>query len=61
MPACGRAIVKTRIAGLIGRPTHFCPVPAGRVGGGDDGRMSVWPSGRFGYGEIHVRAVAESG
>jgi formamidopyrimidine-DNA glycosylase len=24
-PACGAAIVKTRIAGLIGRPTHFCP------------------------------------
>jgi formamidopyrimidine-DNA glycosylase len=24
-PGCGRAIVKTKIAGLIGRPTHFCP------------------------------------
>ena len=24
-PACGGAILKTRIAGLIGRPTHFCP------------------------------------
>ena len=24
-PACGTAIKKTRIAGLIGRPTHFCP------------------------------------
>ncbi len=22
---CGGAVVKTRIAGLIGRPTHFCP------------------------------------
>jgi formamidopyrimidine-DNA glycosylase len=24
-PSCGSAIRKTRIAGLIGRPTHFCP------------------------------------
>ena len=24
-PSCGSAILKTRIAGLIGRPTHFCP------------------------------------
>jgi formamidopyrimidine-DNA glycosylase len=24
-PGCGQAIVKTKIAGLIGRPTHFCP------------------------------------
>jgi formamidopyrimidine-DNA glycosylase len=24
-PACGAAIRKTRIAGLIGRPTHYCP------------------------------------
>ncbi len=24
-PACGMAITKTRIAGLIGRPTHYCP------------------------------------
>jgi formamidopyrimidine-DNA glycosylase len=24
-PACGTAITKTRIAGLIGRPTHYCP------------------------------------
>jgi formamidopyrimidine-DNA glycosylase len=24
-PACGEAIVKTRIAGLIGRPTYYCP------------------------------------
>jgi formamidopyrimidine-DNA glycosylase len=25
-PGCGTAITKTRIAGLIGRPTHFCLV-----------------------------------
>ena len=25
-PSCGSAVVKTRIAGLIGRPTHFCPI-----------------------------------
>jgi formamidopyrimidine-DNA glycosylase len=24
-PACGEAIEKTRIAGLVGRPTYFCP------------------------------------
>jgi formamidopyrimidine-DNA glycosylase len=24
-PSCGHAIEKTKIAGLIGRPTHFCP------------------------------------
>lgn len=24
-PACGQAVLKTRIAGLIGRPTHYCP------------------------------------
>jgi formamidopyrimidine-DNA glycosylase len=24
-PGCGQAILKTKIAGLIGRPTHFCP------------------------------------
>jgi formamidopyrimidine-DNA glycosylase len=24
-PACGGPVLKTRIAGLIGRPTHFCP------------------------------------
>jgi len=24
-PTCGSAIEKTKIAGLIGRPTHFCP------------------------------------
>jgi formamidopyrimidine-DNA glycosylase len=24
-PSCGGAILKTRIAGLIGRPTHYCP------------------------------------
>ncbi len=24
-PACGEPIVKTRIAGLIGRPTYYCP------------------------------------
>jgi len=24
-PACGTAITKTRIAGLIGRPTYYCP------------------------------------
>ena len=24
-PGCGGAIVKTKIAGLIGRPTHYCP------------------------------------
>jgi formamidopyrimidine-DNA glycosylase len=24
-PACGGAVVKTRIVGLAGRPTHFCP------------------------------------
>ncbi|MBV8074977.1 MAG: DNA-formamidopyrimidine glycosylase [Planctomycetaceae bacterium] len=31
-PICGQAIEKTRIVGLIGRPTHFCPdcQPAGR-------------------------------
>lgn len=31
-PGCGRPIVKTRIAGLIGRPTYLCPAcqPAGR-------------------------------
>jgi formamidopyrimidine-DNA glycosylase len=23
-PACGRAIIKTRIAGLVGRPTYYC-------------------------------------
>ena len=30
-PGCGGAIVKTKIAGLIGRPTHYCPTcqPAG--------------------------------
>ena len=30
-PGCGSAVVKTKIAGLIGRPTHFCPncQPAG--------------------------------
>ena len=27
---CGRPIVKTRIAGLIGRPTYFCPACQGR-------------------------------
>ena len=25
-PGCGKPIQKTRIPGLIGRPTHFCPV-----------------------------------
>ena len=38
-PSCSRPIVKTRIAGLIGRPTHFCPncqCPARRRAG--DGR-----------------------
>jgi formamidopyrimidine-DNA glycosylase len=24
-PGCGGPVVKTKIAGLIGRPTHFCP------------------------------------
>jgi formamidopyrimidine-DNA glycosylase len=24
-PSCGESILKTRIAGLIGRPTHYCP------------------------------------
>jgi formamidopyrimidine-DNA glycosylase len=24
-PACGRPVMKTRIAGLAGRPTHYCP------------------------------------
>jgi len=24
-PGCGGAILKTKIAGLIGRPTHYCP------------------------------------
>jgi formamidopyrimidine-DNA glycosylase len=24
-PSCGGAILKTRIAGLAGRPTHYCP------------------------------------
>ncbi len=24
-PACGTAVFKTKIAGLIGRPTHYCP------------------------------------
>lgn len=24
-PGCGGAVVKTKIAGLIGRPTHYCP------------------------------------
>ena len=24
-PSCGEAVVKTKIAGLIGRPTHYCP------------------------------------
>jgi formamidopyrimidine-DNA glycosylase len=27
---CGRPIIKTRIAGLIGRPTYFCPACQGR-------------------------------
>ncbi|MBV8488132.1 MAG: DNA-formamidopyrimidine glycosylase [Planctomycetaceae bacterium] len=27
---CGRPIVKTRIAGLVGRPTYFCPACQGR-------------------------------
>ncbi len=27
---CGRPIVKTRIAGLIGRPTYFCPACQGQ-------------------------------
>jgi formamidopyrimidine-DNA glycosylase len=45
-PACGGAIVKTRIAGLIGRPTYLCPScqPAeapgagvGSAGGGPSG------------------------
>ncbi|ADV61937.1 formamidopyrimidine-DNA glycosylase [Isosphaera pallida ATCC 43644] len=25
-PGCGEPILKTRIAGLIGRPTYFCPI-----------------------------------
>jgi formamidopyrimidine-DNA glycosylase len=38
-PACGQAVVKTRIAGLIGRPTYLCPscqpaaAPAAGAGG----------------------------
>ncbi len=24
-PSCGASILKTRIAGLVGRPTHYCP------------------------------------
>ena len=24
-PGCGGVILKTKIAGLIGRPTHYCP------------------------------------
>ena len=24
-PACGQPVLKTRIVGLIGRPTHYCP------------------------------------
>ena len=42
-PSCGSAILKTRIAGLIGRPTHFCPdaSPSSRRGGrpGDEVRI----------------------
>jgi formamidopyrimidine-DNA glycosylase len=25
-PGCGGPILKTKIAGLIGRPTHYCPI-----------------------------------
>lgn len=39
--ACGEPIVKTRIAGLIGRPTYFCPrCQSLRRGGGRSGRES---------------------
>lgn len=24
-PSCSEPILKTKIAGLIGRPTHYCP------------------------------------
>ena len=26
MPGCGRPVEKTKIAGLIGRPTYLCPI-----------------------------------
>ena len=34
-PGCGGPVTKTKIAGLIGRPTHYCPVcqPLGRKKG----------------------------
>ena len=31
-PGCGGAIIKTRICGLIGRPTHFCPACQPKTG-----------------------------
>lgn len=39
-PACATPIVKTRIRGLIGRPTHFCPAcqPSRRAPRGRSGR-----------------------
>lgn len=48
-PACGEPIVKTRIAGLITRPTYFCPrcQSAKATGGGRAG-----PSGRRGRDRV---------
>lgn len=31
-PGCGGAILKTKIAGLIGRPTHYCPTCQPAIG-----------------------------
>ena len=47
-PACGGVILKTKIAGLIGRPTYLCPVcqPAG--GGEEDPHPSPLPGHREG-------------
>ncbi|HEX8200450.1 MAG TPA: DNA-formamidopyrimidine glycosylase [Isosphaeraceae bacterium] len=39
-PACGGAIVKTRIAGLIGRPTYLCPGCQPAPAGGPSGPLA---------------------
>ncbi|MEO6808829.1 MAG: DNA-formamidopyrimidine glycosylase [Isosphaeraceae bacterium] len=48
-PACGEPIVKTRIPGLISRPTYFCSQcqSVNRTGGGPSG-----PSGRRGRDRV---------
>jgi formamidopyrimidine-DNA glycosylase len=46
-PACGTAVVKTRIVGLIGRSTHYCPscqrLRPGRAGGRGESRKPGGP------------------